>query len=136
MYMSDNHNESFITPYHLIYGRHVNEKYYKYDARNEITSNQIRDDFSSKLTNVKSYFIKSFEDEYITALQEREYHNRNNFKNSEQLVARDVVLVKEDILLKMSSIKGRIINVIRSADKRIIGAEKKYGNVIRIKCSI
>ena len=33
-YMSDNHNESCITPHHLIYTCHVNEKCYKYDARN------------------------------------------------------------------------------------------------------
>ena len=75
----------FITPYHLIYGHHINEKCYKYDARHEITSNQIREDFNSKITNVKSYFIKRFEDEYITALQELEYYNHKKFKNSEQL---------------------------------------------------
>ena len=40
-YMSNNPNESFITPYHLIYRRHINEKCHKYDARNEITSDQI-----------------------------------------------------------------------------------------------
>ena len=62
-YLSNNHGESFITPYHLIYGRHINEKCYKYDARNEITSDQIRENFSSKIRNVKSYFIKRFEDE-------------------------------------------------------------------------
>ena len=97
-YISDKPDESFVTPYHLIYGRHINEKFHKYDARNEITSNQIREDFSSKITNVKSYFIKRFEDEYITAIQEREYYNQIKFKNSEQLVIVDVVLVKEDNL--------------------------------------
>ena len=85
-YMSDNHDERFTRPFHVIYGRHINEKCYKYDARNEIISNQSREDFSSKLTNVKSYFIKRFEDEYITAIQEREYYNHKKFKNSEQLV--------------------------------------------------
>ena len=55
-YMGDNHDESFLTPYHLIYGYHINEKCYKYYARNEITSNQIREDFSSKLTNLNNYF--------------------------------------------------------------------------------
>ena len=40
-YMSNNPNESFIAPYHLIYRRHINEKCHKYDARNEITSDQI-----------------------------------------------------------------------------------------------
>ena len=75
MYTSDSHYESFITPYHLIYGRHIHEKHYKYDARNEITSDQSREDFSSKITNVKSYFIKRFEDGHIIAIQECEYYN-------------------------------------------------------------
>ena len=101
-YMGDNHAESFITPFHLIYGRHINEKRYKYDAMNEITSNQIRADFSSKLTNVKNYFIIRFKDEYITAIQELEYYNYKKFKSSEQLVIEDVVLVKEDNLPRMS----------------------------------
>ena len=79
-YIGDNHDESFITPYHLTYRRHINEKCYKYDARNEITSDQIREDFNSKITNVKSYFIKRFKDEYITAMQEREYYNYKKFK--------------------------------------------------------
>ena len=122
-YIGDNHDESFITPYHLIYRRHINEKCYKYDARNEITSDQIREDFNSKITNVKSYFIKRFEDEYIIAIQEREYYNHKKFKNSEQLVIGDVVLVKEDKLPRMSWGKGRIYNVIRGVDKLIRGAE-------------
>ena len=122
-YMSDNHDESFITPYYTL--RHINEKYYKYDARNEITSDQIREDFNSKITNVKSHFIKRFEDEYITAISEREYYNHKKFKNSEQLVIGDVVLVKGDNLPRMSWRKGRIINVIRGADKLIRGAEIK-----------
>ena len=124
-YMSNNHDESFITPYHLIYGRHINEKCYKYDARNEITSDQIRENFSSIIRNVKSYFIKRFEDEYITAIQEREYYNQKKFKNSEQLVIGDVVLVKEDNFPRMSWRKGQIINVIRGVDKLIRGAEIK-----------
>ena len=124
-YMSNNHDESFITPYHLIYGRHINEKCYKYDARNEITSDQIRENFSSIIRNVKSYFIKRFEDEYITAIQEREYYNQKKFKNSEQLVIGDVVLVKEDNFPGMSWRKEQIINVIRGVDKLIRGAEIK-----------
>ena len=50
-YISDSHDESFITPYHLIHGHHIHEKYYKYDARNEITSDQILEDFSNKITS-------------------------------------------------------------------------------------
>ena len=117
--MSDNRDESFITPCNLIYGHHINEKCYKYDARNEITSDQIQEDFSSKITKVKSYFMKRFGDEYITAIQEREYYNHKKFKNSKELVIGDVVLVKEDNLLRMSWRKGRIINVIRGVNNLI-----------------
>ena len=124
-YIGDNHDESFITPYHLTYRRHINEKCYKYDARNEITSDQIREDFNSKITNVKSYFIKRFKDEYITAMQGREYYNYKKFKNSEQIVIGDVVLVKEENLPRILWRKGRIINVIRGVDKLIRGAEIK-----------
>ena len=124
-YMSDNHDEIFITPYHLIYGRHINDKCYKYDARNEIISAQIRQDFNSRITNIKSDFIKRFEDEYITTIQEREYYNHKKFKNSEQLVIGDVVLVKEDNLRRMSWRKGQIIHVIRGVDKLIGGAQIK-----------
>ena len=124
-YISDNHDQNFITPYHLICGRHINEKCYKYDGRNEIASDQIREDFSRKLKNVTSYFIKRFEDEYITAIQELAYYNHKKFKNSEQLVTEDAVLVKEDNLRRMSWHKGQIINVIRSIDKLIRGAEIK-----------
>ena len=119
MNMSDNRDESFITPCNLIYGHHINEKWYKYDARNGTTSDQIREDFSSKITNVKSYFIKRFGDEYITAIQEREYYNHKKFKNSKELVIGDVVLVKEDNLPRMSWRKGRIINAIRGVNNLI-----------------
>ena len=124
-YMSDNYDEGFITPYHLIYGRHMHEKYYKYNARNEISSDQIREDLSSKITNVKSYFIKRFEDNYITAIQEREYYNQRKFKNNKQLVIGDVVLVKKDNLPRISWRKGRIINVVKGVDKVDRGAEIK-----------
>ena len=111
-YIGDNHDESFITPYHLIYRRHINEKCYKYDARNEITSDQIREDFNSKITNVKSYFIKRFEDEYITDLQEREYYNHKKFKNSEQLVIGDVVPVKRKICQEYRGEKGELLMLL------------------------
>ena len=124
-YIGDSHDESFITPYHLTYRHHINEKCYKYDTRNEITNDQIWEDFNSKITNVKSYFIKRFKDEYITAMQEREYYNYKKFKNSEQIVIGDVVLVKEENLPRILWRKGRIINVIRGVDKLIRRAEIK-----------
>ena len=122
-YMSDNHDEGFITPYHLIYGCHIHEKCYKYNAKNEISSDQIREDLSSKNTNVKSYFIKRFEDYYVIAI--REYYNQRKFKNNKQLVIGDVVLVKEDNLPRISWRKGRIINAIKGVDKLDREAEIK-----------
>ena len=70
-------------------------------------------------------FIKLFEDEYVTAIQEREYYNPRKFKNNEQLVVGDVLLVKEDDLQRMSWKKGRIINVIKGSDKLVRWAEIK-----------
>ena len=74
---------------------------------------------TAKLKNVKSYFIKRCENEYITAIQEREYYNHKKLKNSQQLVIGDVVLVNEGNFPRMSWRKGRIINVIRGVDKLI-----------------
>ena len=111
-YISDNHDQNFITPYHLICGRHINEKCYKYDGRNEIASDQIREDFSRKLKNVTSYFIKRFEDEYITAIQELAYYNHKKFKNSEQLVTEDAVLVKEDNFGECRGIKDKLLMLL------------------------
>ena len=79
----------------------------------------LREDFNSKITNVKSDFVKRFEDEYITAIQECEYYNHKKFKNNEETVIGDVVVVKEDNLPRMSWRKGQIINVIRGIDKLI-----------------
>ena len=58
-------------------------------------------------------------------MQEREYYNYKKFKNSEQIVIGDVVLVKEENLPRILWRKGRIINVIRGVDKLIRRAEIK-----------
>lgn len=43
------------------------------------------------MQNVRLYFIKRFESDYIIALQEREFYNRK-FRNDLQLIKDDVVV--------------------------------------------
>ena len=69
--------------------------------------------------------MKRFEDECVTAIQEREYCNPRKFKTSEELVVGDMLLVKEDNFQRMLWGMGLTINAIRSADKLVRGAEMK-----------
>ena len=122
-YVSESQDESFISPYHLLYGRYPSEKCFDF-AEKDIYGNDVREIYT-KLQDVKSYFIKKFESEYIVALQERAFYNNKKFDNSERLVINDIVLVKEENVPRMSWRKGRIVRLIKGSDGRVRGAELK-----------
>ena len=77
------------------------------------------------MQDVRNYFIKKFENEYIIALQEREFYNNKRFNNNLRLLHNDVVLIKEDTVLRMLWRKGRIIKFIKGSDDLSRGAEIK-----------
>ena len=77
------------------------------------------------MQDVRSYFIKMFENEYIIALQEREFYNNKRFNNDLRLLHNNVVLIKEDNVPRMLWRKGRIIKFIKGSDDLSLGAEIK-----------
>ena len=77
------------------------------------------------MQDVRNYFIKKFENEYIIALQEREFYNNKRFNNNLRLLHNDVVLIKEDTVLRMLWRKGHIIKFIKGSDDLSQGAEIK-----------
>ena len=66
------------------------KKYFSYDDIQKTNGENVRDIYS-KMQNVRLYFIKRFESDYIIALQEREFYNRK-FRNDLQLIKDDVVV--------------------------------------------
>ena len=77
------------------------------------------------MQDVRNCFIKKFENEYIIALQEREFYNNKRFNNNLRLLHNDVVLIKEDNVPRMLWRKGRIIKFIKGSDDLSQGAEIK-----------
>ena len=92
-YISDSKDESFITPYQLMYGRQQNEKCFNYDDSIQLYGENVRELYS-KMQDVRNYFIKKFENEYIIAFQEREFYNNKRFNNDLRLLHNDVYLLR------------------------------------------
>ena len=134
-YISDNKDESFITPYHLMHGRSPKEKCLAWNDSDDIYGDNIRENYR-KMQDVRQYFNKQFENNYIVALQEREYYNNNKINNDLKLIENDVVLIKEENIPRMLWRKGRVLKLIRGADERVRGAEIKVYQPTTGKSSI
>ena len=77
------------------------------------------------MQDVRNCFNKKFENEYIVALQEREFYNNRRFNNDLRLLHNDVVLIKEDNVPRMLWRRERIIKFIKGSDDLSRGAEIK-----------
>ena len=83
------------------------------------------------MQNVRLYFIKQFENDYIIALQEREFYNRK-FRNDLQLRKGDVVVN----IPRMLQWKGRIVKLINVTDELVTGVEIKVYQTSLVKNTI
>ena len=88
------------------------------------------------MQDVRLYFVERFENDYIIALQEREFYNNKKFRNDSQLIENNVVLIKEDNIPRMSWRRGRIVKHIKTADELVRGAEIKVYQSSKGKTSI
>ena len=70
-----------------------------------------------------SVFKKRFEAEYITALQEKYIYNRPRFLQDNSIIVGDVVLIKKESIPRMKWRKGKIIELIRGNNGKIIGVK-------------
>ena len=70
-----------------------------------------------------SVFKKRFEAEYITALQEKYIYNRPRFLQDNSIIVGDVVLIKKESIPRMKWGKGKIIELIRGNNGKIIGVK-------------
>ena len=66
-YVADENCEEELTPYHMIFGRNIDDNCTR--DFHEMTSDNVRGNFSMQ-TKLLSVFKKRFEAEYITVLRE------------------------------------------------------------------
>ena len=100
-----------ITPHHLIYGRNLNSRS-TCENLEHLKSNDFRKYYEQLQVTIE-HFTKSFEKDYLTALQERDIYNMivRNF-----LKIGDVFLIKEKNKPRLAWKKGKILSFIIGRD--------------------
>ena len=121
-YIDEDPDSNIITPNHLIYGQDINEKCFETNHVPNISSTNA-EDLAAHMKLVLENYSKCFETEYTLALQEQHFYvNTRNGSYKRELTG-DIVLIKEDLLARMSWRKGKVINVIKGRDNLIKGVE-------------
>ena len=113
-YLSDEHEDSVITPNHLIYGRDINRNnVIKYEFK-ELTNDDMR---KRKLycVQVLKHFTQRFVKQYLLALQERPLKNQN-ISTTCSLKVGDLVLIKEDITPRLLWRRGVVDDLVTGHD--------------------
>ena len=101
-YLSEEHEDTVITPNHLIYGRDID--------RNESVQHEFHELSGDSMRKRQAYcqvifkhFTKRFVKEYLLALEEtHSYSSHKNRSAACSLKVSDLVLSKEDIISRLS----------------------------------
>ena len=127
-YLTEENYQTALTPYHLLYGRNINE-------RND-TLDFIETDSNSAIVRVKhlqiilKHFRKRFYVEYLLSLREKHSYVKTKTSNQCYLKEGDVVLIKEnDFTPRLNWKKGIIEKLLIGDDKNVRGASVRttYG---------
>ena len=121
-YLSEKHEDIVITPNHLIYARNIDRNESVQHEFNELSGDDMRKR-QAYCQVVFKYFTKRFDKEYLLALQETDsYSSHKNRSATCSLKVSDLVLIKEDIIPRMSWKKGVVKQLITGHDGAFRGA--------------
>ena len=119
-YISEEHFEESLTPYHLIYGRNIAVNKVSF-LNKDMDGNSIRSNYS-KVNILLKHFSKRFREEYLSLLHERYSYRDDRTDENCRLYVGDIVLIKENFVTRMKRRKAKVLNLIRGKDK-VSGAE-------------
>ena len=122
-YISDDDTFEALTPYHLLFGRNINNRVkVSNDAEVELNSEQCSKRVKT-LQLTLNQFWNRFRTEYLGQLREKHSYVKGKFNNDCNIEVGDVVLIKEDKFVPRGQWrKGRVENVIQGKDGMIRGA--------------
>ena len=140
-YISDYDIVEALTPYHLLFGRNINNPFKVLnDAEVELNSEQCSERVKT-LQLTLNQFWNRFRTEYLGQLREKHSYVKGKFNKDCNIEGGDVVLIKEDKVVPRGQWrKGRVENVIQGEDGMIQGASLrvylKNGKTIILKCPV
>ena len=120
--MPEEHEDTVITPNHLIYGKDIDRNESVQQEFNELSGDDMRKR-QVYCQVVFKHFTKRFVKEYVLALQET--HSCSSHKNHSatcSLKVCDLVLIKEDIIPRLSWKKRVVDQLITRHDVAVRGA--------------
>ena len=100
-YLSEEHEDTAITPNHLIYGRDIDRNESVHHEFNEVSGDNMRKR-QAYCQVIFKHFTKWFVKEYLLALQTHSYSSHKNHSPAFSLKVGDLVLIKEDIIPRLS----------------------------------
>ncbi|XP_065664738.1 uncharacterized protein LOC136086370 [Hydra vulgaris] len=117
-YISEDDTPEALTPYHLMFGRNIHNKL------NEIY--KLPEDVSKRTVFLKTAifnFWKRFASLYLNELKQHHLYVKDKNSYTEQLVANDVVLIRDDTKIPRSQWRmGKVLKLIRVTDGKVRGA--------------
>ena len=122
MYSLEEHEDTVITPNHLIYGRDIDRNDSVQHEFNELSDEDIRKR-QAYCQVIFKYFTKRFVEEHLLALLET--HSYSSHKNCSaicRLKFGDLGLIKEGIIPRLSWKKGVVDQLITGHDGTVRGA--------------
>ena len=121
-YLSEEHEETVITPNHLIYGWDIDRNESVQHEFNELSGGGVRKR-QAYCQVIFKYLTKRFVKKYLLALQEtHSYSSNKNRSITCSLKVGDLVLIKEDIIPSLSWKKGVVDQLITGHDGAVSGA--------------
>ena len=120
-YISEEHFEESLTPYHLIYGRNIAVNKVSF-LNKDMDGNSIRSNYS-KFNTLLKHFSKRFTEEYLSLLHERYSYRDDRADENCRLYVGDIVLIKVNFITRMKWRKAKVLTLIRGKDNKVRGAE-------------
>ena len=121
-YLSEEHEDTVITPNHLIYGRDIDRNESVQHEFNELSGDDMRKR-QAYCQVIFKHFTKRFVKKYLLALQEtHSYSSHKNRSATCSLKVDDLVFIKEDIIPRLSRKKVVVHHLITGHDGAVRGA--------------
>ena len=120
-YISEEHFEASLTPYHLIYGRNIAVNKVSF-LNEDMDRNFIRLNYN-KVNILLKHFSKRFTEEYLSLLHELYSYRDGRTDENCRIYVGDIVLTKENFVTRMKWRKAKVLNLIRGKVNKVRGAE-------------
>ena len=121
-YLNEDSFKESLTPNHIIHFWNISNHYDEGIQSKNVTVKDVRN--VCKHTGIVfKHFIQRFKNEYLLALLEKYSYVKRNIKQPSKLSVGDVVIIKDENVIRLSWLKGRITKLIESPDNNIRAVE-------------